>query len=280
MPLAGANRLAKAYVENIFVWNAWPILYGGFGVLLSAVQMGQVGQMLNQNDFLGGLGNLEGAFLLGIVSIVYSLAIAVIPFVAKRIVSGDVGSTAVAMVGTAVTALTAGAAGIEGAAAGVAAARAASAGGTSAGASSGAALAGAARALPASSGGNLPAPPQPTPIAAPSPASGFDLSTSAPTLEGHAELIRNSIGEAMGADRAETGDSGIATSVATEASDVAHTGSSGAGTRTSSNARPPASQRRGPSVHRYNLGTWGAYHAARIAAGGIAKATKRSATEE
>lgn len=279
MPLGGASRLAKSYVENIFVWNAWPILYGGFGALLTAVQMGQVGQMLNQNDFLGGLGNLEGSFLIGIVSIVYSLAIAVIPFVAKRIVSGDVGSTAVAMVGTAVTALTAGAAGIEGAAAGVAAARAGSAGGASAGASSGAALAGAARALPVSSGGNLPAPPQPTPIAA-SSASGFDLSTSAPTLEGHAELIRNSIGEAMGADRAETGDSGIATSVAAEASDVAPAGSSGAATRTSSNARPPAPQRRGPSVHRYNLGTWGAYHAARIAAGGIARATKRSATEE
>ena len=108
MPLGAANRIAKAYVENIFIWNAWPILYGGFGALLSAVQMGQIGQMLSQNNFLGGLGNLEGSILIGIVSIVYSLAIAVIPFIAKRIVSGDVGSTAVAMVGTAVTALTAG----------------------------------------------------------------------------------------------------------------------------------------------------------------------------
>src|ERR1700733_152468 len=93
MPLGAANRLARAYVENIFIWNAWPILYGGFGALLSAVQMGQIGQMLSQNNFLGGLGNLEGSILIGIVSIVYSLAIAVIPFIAKRIVSGDVGST-------------------------------------------------------------------------------------------------------------------------------------------------------------------------------------------
>jgi hypothetical protein len=104
MPLGAANRIAKSYVENIFIWNAWPILYGGFGALLSAVQMGQIGQMLGQNNFLGGLGNLEGSILIGIVSIVYSLAIAVIPFIAKRIISGDVGSTAVAMVGTAVTA--------------------------------------------------------------------------------------------------------------------------------------------------------------------------------
>ena len=166
MPLGGANRLAKSYIENIFIWNAWPIPYGGFGALITAVQMGQVGQMLNQNNFLGGLGNLEGSFLIGIVSIVYSLAIAVIPFIAKRIVSGDVGSTAAAMVGTAVTALTAGAAGIEGAMAGVAAAGAGSSGGAAAGTSSGAASAGSARALTASAGGNQPAPPQQPAIAA------------------------------------------------------------------------------------------------------------------
>jgi hypothetical protein len=118
MPLGATNRLAKAYVENVMIWNAWPILYGGFGALLSAVQMGQVGQMLNQNNFLGGLGNLEGSFLIGAASIVYSLAIAVIPFIAKRIVSGDVGSTAGALIGAAATALTVGAAAVEGAVAG------------------------------------------------------------------------------------------------------------------------------------------------------------------
>jgi hypothetical protein len=188
MPLGGANRLAKSYIENIFIWNAWPILYGGFGALITAVQMGQVGQMLNQNNFLGGLGNLEGSFLIGIVSIVYSLAIAVIPFIAKRIVSGDVGSTAAAMVGTAVTALTAGAAGIEGAMAGVAAAGAGSSGGAAAGTSSGAASAGSARALTASAGGNQPAPPQQPAIAANSGSSGTGLQDGgfqhgSPTLE-------------------------------------------------------------------------------------------------
>ena len=107
IPLGGANRIAKSYIENVLIWNAWPILYGGFGALLSAVQMGQVGQMLSQNNFLGGLGNLEGAFLIGIASIIYSLAIAVIPFIAKRIISGDVGATAVALVGAAATVVTA-----------------------------------------------------------------------------------------------------------------------------------------------------------------------------
>lgn len=278
MPLGGANRLAKSYVENIFVWNAWPILYGGFGALLTAVQMGQVGQMLNQNDFLGGLGNLEGAFLIGLVSIVYSLAIAVIPFVAKRIVSGDVGSTAVAMVGTAVTALTAGAAGIEGASAGVTAARAGSAGATSAGASSGAATAGSARALTAAAGGNMPAPPQAPPIAASSTSSGSSLGDGSPTLDGHAAQIRSSISDVMGPSSAEEESSGAIT-VAAESSGALESQPSGAGATPRIGARSSATARRGPSVHRYNIGTWTAYHAARIAAGSIAGASRRSADQ-
>jgi hypothetical protein len=272
MPMSGANRFAKSYIENILVWNAWPILYGGFGALLTAVQMGQVGQMLNHNDFLGGLGNLEGSFLIGIVSIVYSLAIAIIPFIAKRIVSGDVGSTAVAMVGAAATAITAGAAGIEGAGAGLAAARAGSGGASAAGASSGP-LAGSARAIAGSGGGNLPAPAQPAPISASSRMRGAGFDPGAPTLEGHAELIRSSMSGAMGTHDAD------------DASDVAMAtpgGASGSGatTRSTSGSRPPAPQRRGPTVHKYNVGTWGAYHAARIAVGTIARATKHSGNEE
>ena len=278
MPLGAANRIAKAYVENVFVWNAWPVLYGGFGALLSAVQMGQIGQMLNQNDFLGGLGNLEGSFLIGIVSIVYSLAIAVIPFIAKRIVSGDIGSTAVAMVSTAVTALTAGAAGFEGAAAGVAASRAGSAGASSAGASAGSASAGPARALTAAGSGNQPAPPQSAPIAA-SSTSGFALGNGSPTLEGHAEQIRSSISDVMGADNSSN-ESSEAISAPTQSSGLSQVQSGASSAKAGGVARSSGSTRRGPSVHRYNLGTWTAYHAARIAAGSIAGATRRTADQD
>lgn len=276
MPLGATNRIAKAYVENIFIWNAWPILYGGFGALLSAVQMGQVGQMLSQNDFLGGLGNLEGSFLIGLVSIVYSLAIAVIPFVAKRIVSGDVGSTAAAMVGTAVTAITAGAAGIEGAAAGVAGSRASATGASSAGASSSTA-AGAARAL-TSAGSNQPAPAQQAAIAR-SAGSDFSLADGPATLESHAAQIRGAIGNAMGAD--ESSNEGSATvAVPAQETQAATSSSAGGGARSGVVTKASASIKRGPSVHRYNLGTWTAYHAARIAAGSIAGATRRSGDKD
>jgi hypothetical protein len=234
--------------------------------------------MLNQNDFLGGLGNLEGSFLIGIVSIVYSLAIAVIPFIAKRIVSGDVGSTAVAMVGTAVTALTAGAAGIEGAMAGVAAAGAGSSGGAAAGTSSGAATAGSARALTASAGGNQPAPPQQPAIAAYSGGRGTGLQDGglqdgSPTLEGHADQIRSSISDVMGADNSIE-ESGGALAVPAEGSGVPQNQSTVAAAKSNASSRSSASARRGPSVHRYNLGTWSAYHAARVAARSLAGVAK------
>jgi hypothetical protein len=274
MPLGATDRIAKAYVENVFIWNAWPILYGGFGALLSAVQMGQVGQMLNQNDFLGGLGNLEGSFLIGAASIIYSLAIAVIPFIAKRIVSGDVGSTAAAMVGTAVTALTVGAAAVEGVTAGLATAGSGASAGSSAGGSSASAAAGSARSATTSAGANQPTPPQQSPRAAGAslssqPASNFSTYGSEPTAESHAEQIRGFLGEAMGVDGSGESAAG-SPETATESSGAAGESALSVVSKPGGSLRPTAMAKRGPSVHRYNLGTWGTFHVARLAARSLA----------
>jgi len=269
LPLGGANRIAKSYIENVFIWNAWPILYAGFGALLSAIQMGQVGQMLNQNDFLGGLGNLEGAYLLGCASIIYSLAIAVIPFIAKRIVSGDVGATAGTLVGAAVTVVTAAIAAGEGAATGFAAAGASGAQGAGAGSSTSTA-ASAGRLTAASTGSNQPAPPQLLPA---STSSSF---AEAPTIEGHADQIRSSFSNVMGSGSSDTQPENEAAEAATPAQ------ATGATSERSSNSSPRTSApaRRGPSVHRYNIGTWGAYHAARVAAQGLASVSRRAKEKE
>jgi hypothetical protein len=280
MPLGATNRIAKAYVENIFIWNAWPILYGGFGALLSAVQMGQVGQMLNQNNFLGAMGNIEGSFLIGAASIIYSLAIAIIPFIAKRIVSGDVGSTAAAMVGTAVTALTVGAAAWEGAAAGLAAGGSGATAGGQSGASATGATAGSARSATTSAGTNQPAPPQQIPTSSSSanrPSSTFSSSDGSPTAEGHAEQMRGLLSEAMGADSVED------SSPATAEPSVGSLGSLG-GARVNSGgtsgARVAVAAKRGPSVHRYNIGTWSTYHAARLVSRGLAGVARGSSDQK
>jgi hypothetical protein len=272
MPLGATNRLAKAYVENVMIWNAWPILYGGFGALLSAVQMGQVGQMLNQNNFLGGLGNLEGSFLIGAASIIYSLAIAVIPFIAKRIVSGDVGSTAGALIGAAVTALTVGAAAVEGTVAG---ATATGAGGTGSGAGGSAAATstGKGGSGVGAAGTNQPAPPQSSSgLGSTNPSDqAFGGFGAGPTIEGHAEQMRSSLSDALaGSDTDAEGESAATAAVPTDSATSAGAPITSRSTNTGGRSSQPA--RRGPTVHRYNIGTWGTYHAARLVARTVASA--------
>jgi hypothetical protein len=278
MPLGATNRIAKAYVENLFIWNSWPILYGGFGALLGAVQMGQVSQMLAQNSMLGALGNLEGSILIGIVSIVYSLAIAVIPFIANRIVSGDVGSTAAAMVGAAVTALTMGAAAYEGAAAGFTGAGSGATSGTqSSGSAKGTASAGSGRTATATASGNQPTPGQQSPRPGTSSANRFY--GVEPTAEGHAEQIRAVLGEAMGSESDEQSSVEAARSYlgvpASAGGPVA-----GGGVKPGSNAKSKGTAKGGPNVHRYNIGTWGTYHAARLAARGLTGAVRGKSDQE
>lgn len=289
MPLSATNRLAKAYAENVFIWNAWPILYGGFGSLLSAVQMGQVGQMLSQNNFLGGLGNLEGSVLIGIASIIYSLAIAVIPFIAKRIVSGDVGATAAALIGAAGTALTAGIAAGEGAIAGVAAGRASLPTGglaseQNATASSG--LSATTAKTMAGSPGNQPAPQQ----RSSSTVSGGTTATTASTTrsnqpsastigtvsstqtsptsmgEEHAERMRVAAGKPSDESKAtnspgRTQPSSPSTGSPSQASVV-----TGAAAPRQGSFKGSSSSGHRPSIAPYRLSTWGAYHLARFAA--------------
>ena len=277
MPLGATNRIAKAYVENLFIWNSWPILYGGFGALLGAVQMGQISQMLSQNNFLGGLGNLEGSILIGIASIIYSLAIAVIPFIAKRIISGDVGSTAGALIGAAVTALTVGAAGVEGAVAGASGAGAGGSGaagtGSRAGGSATATSTGKGGSEVAGGGSNQPARPQGSPrLAAQNPADqGFGGFSGGPTIEGHAEQMRSSLSDALGGN--DTNGEGETTAgPTTPGTNAASTGTRGSSGTTSGGRRSSQPAKRGPTVHRYNIGTWGTYHAARLVARTVASA--------
>jgi hypothetical protein len=97
IPISGVGQLGKSYAVNVMIWNAWGILYAVFGALITAIQVNQVNNILG-NGFLGFLKGAGDSVLLGLVSIFYALAIALIPFIAKRIISGDVGSTAFALV--------------------------------------------------------------------------------------------------------------------------------------------------------------------------------------
>jgi hypothetical protein len=117
IPVSGIGQLGKTYAINVMIWNAWGVLYAVFGALITAIHFNQVSDVLG-NGFLGFLRGVPDSVILGLVSIAYALAIALVPFIAKRVISGDVGSNAFAFVRTGAMAAGAALAGASGFAAG------------------------------------------------------------------------------------------------------------------------------------------------------------------
>lgn len=89
LPSMGVGPLARIYVINLMTFHFWGIIYAILGALITAVNLSTVSQVLSAGDFLGGFVGLEQALLLGIASLFYSFSIAVIPFLATRIVRGE-----------------------------------------------------------------------------------------------------------------------------------------------------------------------------------------------
>ena len=131
IPVSGIGQLGKTYAINVMVWNVWGILYAVFGALITAIHFNQVSDVLG-NGFLGFLRSVPDSVILGLVSIAYALAIALVPFIARKVISGDVGSTAYAVVRAGAMAAGAALAGASGFAAGSSSAAAGSGSSTAA----------------------------------------------------------------------------------------------------------------------------------------------------
>src|SRR6185312_2174534 len=95
LPMAGVGQMAKAFAANLMVWNSWAILYAVFGSLITAIQANRISDLFS---FMGFFNGPLDSTLLGLISIFYALAMMLIPFIARRIISGDVGSSAFALV--------------------------------------------------------------------------------------------------------------------------------------------------------------------------------------
>jgi hypothetical protein len=136
IPVSGIGQLGKTYGINLMIWNAWGILYSVFGALITAIHFNQVNNIIG-NGFLGFLQGVPDSTMLGLVSIFYALAVAMVPFIAKGIISGDVGSTVTALVRAAAAAAGAALAAVSGFAAGAGAGAAATPAAAGAGAGGG-----------------------------------------------------------------------------------------------------------------------------------------------
>ena len=111
-PAFGIGQIARTYMVNFLIWNAWGILYAVLSQMLMLMSAGSLSSILSQGTLGGLFSGASAALLISLSSILFSLMIALIPFIAKRVVSGDVGSTMFTVIGAATTALAAVGAGV------------------------------------------------------------------------------------------------------------------------------------------------------------------------
>jgi len=102
LPARGFGQLARTYLLNLMVFGAWGLIYGIIQALMTAVNMGSLDAVLNANGILNSFFGSGQVILLALASILFSISIALIPFIASRIVRGEVGTTMLVMVGTVV----------------------------------------------------------------------------------------------------------------------------------------------------------------------------------
>jgi hypothetical protein len=103
-PALGAGQLARTFMVNLLVWNAWGIIYAIISQLLTIMSANNLTSIFTSQSFGGAFQGASQMLLISLSSILLSIMILLIPFIAKRVVSGDVGSTMLTVVGVAASA--------------------------------------------------------------------------------------------------------------------------------------------------------------------------------
>jgi hypothetical protein len=96
-PSRAMGQLSRTYFVNLMIFQSWGLLYAILQVLITALQMNSVNSVLNRNGVLDAFVGSSQMVLLGAVSLLFSIAIILIPFIASRLVRGDVGGTVFAL---------------------------------------------------------------------------------------------------------------------------------------------------------------------------------------
>jgi hypothetical protein len=110
-PALGVGQLARTFMVNLLVWNAWGIIYAIISQLLTIMSANSLNSIFTAQSFGGAFQGASQMLLISLSSILLSIMILLIPFIAKRVVSGDVGSTMLTVVGVAAAAVRAATAG-------------------------------------------------------------------------------------------------------------------------------------------------------------------------
>jgi hypothetical protein len=101
MPSLGIGTLARRYAVNFMIFGSWGLIYGIFCRLAIALNINSMASITGAGNFGGMLAGATSEVLLAAASILFSVCILLIPFLAKRIVEGDLGSTMFTVLGAA-----------------------------------------------------------------------------------------------------------------------------------------------------------------------------------
>ena len=102
MPSRGLGQLGRTYFVNMMVFQCWGLLYAIFQALMSALQI--TNPMQFNGSFLQAFVGSSQMIVMSVACVLLSIMIALIPFIASRIVRGDIGSTLMTVISGAMTA--------------------------------------------------------------------------------------------------------------------------------------------------------------------------------
>jgi hypothetical protein len=100
LPTRGLGQLSRTYLVNLMIFQSWGLIYAIVQVLMSAVNLSSINAVVGANGVLNSFVGSSEMILLALTASIFSFSIALIPFIASRIVRGDVGSTMMTMVST------------------------------------------------------------------------------------------------------------------------------------------------------------------------------------
>ena len=102
MPSRALGQMGRSFFINLMVFQCWGVLYAILQSLMSALQI--TNPMQFSGSFLQAFVGSSQMIVMSVASVLLSVMIALIPFIASRIVRGDIGSTFMTVISGAVTA--------------------------------------------------------------------------------------------------------------------------------------------------------------------------------
>ncbi len=102
IPSRGLGQVGRTFFVNMMIFQCWGLLYAILQSLMSALQI--TDPMQFSGSFLQAFVGSSQMIVMSVASVLLSIMIALIPFIASRIVRGDVGSTLMTVISGVVTA--------------------------------------------------------------------------------------------------------------------------------------------------------------------------------